>query len=149
MGWPDARAFPTGDDMRTPRLARVAAAALALTLVSGLASAQSSQTASQFYMKYRAAFDKAKTIDEVLPFMAKENRSQVEATPAAERGKMFDMIKTMNKLSDVKVVKEERTADGATLTVEGIDADKKKSTGKVSIVKEGGEWKVGKESWSS
>ncbi len=138
--------------MRTPRLARFVATSLMLAFVSTVALAQQpAQTASQFYMKYRAAFDKAKTVDEILPYMAKENRTQVEATPAADRAKMFEMIKMMNTLSAVKVVKEERAADGAgaTLTVEGMDTDKKKNTGKVTVVKEAGEWKVGKESWSS
>jgi len=123
-----------------------------LAFVSTVALAQQpAQTASQFYMKYRAAFDKAKTVDEILPYMAKENRSQVEATPAADRAKMFEMIKMMNTLTAVKIVKEERATDGtgATLTVEGMDTDKKKNTGKVTVVKEAGEWKVGKESWSS
>jgi hypothetical protein len=136
--------------MRTPRLARFVIASLVLVLTSSLALAQKpAQTASDFYMKYRAAFDKAKTLDEILPYMAKENRAQAAATPAADRAKMFEMVKMMNKLTDVKILKEERTADGATLTVEGIDTDKKKNSGKVTIVKEDGEWKLGKESWSS
>jgi hypothetical protein len=138
--------------MRTPRLARLVIASLLLSIAaSSLALAQSKeQTASQFYMKYRAAFDKATKIDEILPYMAKENKAQVEATPAADRAKMFEMVKMMSKLTDVKVLKEERSADGSvTLAVEGMDADKHKSTGKVTIVKESGEWKVGKESWST
>jgi uncharacterized protein DUF4878 len=138
--------------MRTPRLARLVIAALLLSLTAGsLAFAQSKeQTASQFYMKYRAAFDKAKTIEEILPYMAKENKAQVEATPAADRAKMFEMVKMMSKLTDVKIVKEERSADGgATLTVTGTDMDKNQSTGKVTIVKESDGWKVGKESWST
>jgi hypothetical protein len=136
--------------MRTPRLARFVIASCLLAWASGLTFAQQpAQTATQFYMKYRAVFDKAKTVDEVLPFMAKPMRAQIEATPAAERGKMFDMIKMMGMLTDVKVLKEDRTAEGATLTVEGIDMEKKKSTGKVSIVKEGSEWKLGKENWST
>ena len=136
--------------MRTPRLARFATALLMLAIASGLAFAQQpSQTASQFYMKYRAAFDKAAKIDDILPYMAKENKAQVEATPAADRAKMFELVKIMGALTGVKVVKEEATAGGATLTVEGIDADKKKSTGKVTVVKEAGDWKIGKESWST
>jgi hypothetical protein len=137
--------------MRTPRLARFAIVTLML-LVTGafsLTLAQPAQTATQFYMKYRAAFDKAKTVDEILPYMSKANRAQVEATPAADRAKMFEMIKMVGMLTDLKVLKEEKAADGATLTVEGIDMDKKKSSGKVSIVKEGADWKVGKESWST
>jgi hypothetical protein len=136
--------------MRTPRLARFVIVSLLLACTAGIAIAQQPQTASQFYMKYRVAFDKAKTIEEILPFMAKENRAQAEATPAADRAKMFEMVKMMNNLTGVKVVKEDRAADGSvTLMVEGIDEEKKKNTGKVTIVKEGADWKVGKESWSN
>ena len=48
--------------MRTPRLARLVTASLMVALVSTVAIAQQpAQTASQFYMKYRVAFDKART----------------------------------------------------------------------------------------
>jgi hypothetical protein len=125
--------------------------ALVLVCTASLAFAQKpAQTASQFYLKYRAALEKAKTVDDVLPYLAKENRGQIEKTPAADRAKMFELIKMMSNQTGVKVLKEERAADGSvTLAVEGVDADKKKNTGKVTIMKEGGEWKVGKESWSS
>jgi hypothetical protein len=52
-------------------------------------------------------------------------------------------------LTNVKIVKETATSDAATLTVEGFDADRKKSTGKVTLVKEGGDWKIDTEEWSS
>lgn len=136
--------------MHTRTLARVAMA-LAVTLIAGAtALAQKpSQTATQFYMAYRVAFDKASKMDEILPYMAAKNRAQAEATPADQREKMFELVKMMSAVTDVKVLKETRSPDGgATLTVEGVDSDKKKGTGTVVITKENGEWKVGKESWS-
>ncbi len=151
MALPDAPAFQSGDDMPTPRLARFVTAALVLAFTASLAFAQKpAQTASEFYMKYRAAFDKAKTVDEILPYQSKTNRAQVEKTPAADRAKMFELMKMMNKMTGVKVLKEERAADGSvTLTVEGMTEDKRKNNGKVTVVKEGGEWKLGSENWSS
>jgi hypothetical protein len=108
------------------------------------------QTASQFYMSYRAAFDKAMTMEELLPYMAKDARAQMEATPAADRPKMFGMLKMVAKVTDLKILKETKNADGsATLTVEGLDPDKKKATGTIEIMKEDGAWKLGKESWSA
>lgn len=106
-------------------------------------------TASQFYMTYRAAFDKAKTVDDLLPYMSKKTIAQVEATPAAERAPMFEMMKTMGTVTDVKITKETKTANGVTLSVEALDPDKKKTTGSITIVKEGGAWKLDGESWSS
>lgn len=107
------------------------------------------QTASDFYLSYRTAFDKATKIDELLPFMAKETRAEIEATPASERGKMFEFIKMVGTLTGVKIIKEAKTSTGATLTVEALDPDKKKTVGTIDIVREGGAWKLGKESWSS
>jgi len=106
------------------------------------------ETASQFYMAYRAAFAKATKIDDLLPYMAKNRVDQVNQTPAADRGQMFEMIKMMDTNTDVKVVKETKTATGATLAVEALNESKKKSTGTVDLVKEGGAWKIDKESWS-
>lgn len=125
---------------------------LALLTVVFLAPASTTaqgKTAQQFYQEYVAAFAKAKTIDDILPFMAAENRKQAEATPKAERDKMFEMIKMFGH-TDIKVIKEEKGADGGTvLSVEGVDADKKTSTGQITIVKEGTAWKIGKESWTT
>ncbi len=124
--------------------------AFLLSLVQPAAVAQTpAQTASDFYMTYRTAFDKAKKIEELFPYMAKSMRAEVDATPAAERGKMFEIVKMMGALTNVKVVRETKTADGATLTVDALDPDKKKTTGKVEIVREDGVWKLGGESWSS
>ncbi len=100
-------------------------------------------------MSYRTAFDKAKKIEELFPYMSKTMRAEVDATPAAERAKMFEMVKMMGALTNVKVVREAKTADGATLTVDALDSDKKKTTGKIDVVRENGAWKLGGESWSS
>ena len=111
--------------------------------------AQAEQSASDFYMQYRKAFDAAKKIEDVLPFMSADTTKQIQATPPAERGQMFEMIKMMGALTNVKIAKETRTANGATLTVNALDSDKKPTAGTIDIVKEGGKWKLGKESWSS
>src|SRR5262245_34685245 len=125
------------------------AASLILTVGMLPALQAQTETATQFYQRYLAAFAKANTIDEILPFMSAENRKQAEATPKDERDKMFGMIKILSH-TDVKVLKEERAADGKTvLSVEGIDGDKQKGTGKVTLVKEGSAWKIGQESWTT
>jgi hypothetical protein len=127
----------------SPIVAMCAAVALCVPI------AAQSKTASQFYMDYRRAFDKASKIDDVLPYMSKQRADQVAATPADERAKMFEMIKMMGAITDVKILKETKTAEGATLTVEALDPDKKKTTGTVKVIKEGGAWKLDGESWSS
>ena len=68
--------------------------------------------------------------------------------PAAERPEMFQFIKEFNNFANVKVLKETKSATGATLEVEGITPeDKKKATATVEVLREGGAWKIGRESW--
>lgn len=126
-----------------------ASALVAATLVPSASAQAGGQTASQFYMAYRAAFDKAKSIDELLPFLSAKSVAQVKGTPAADRAKMFELMKMMGTLTEVKILKEAKNGDGATLTVEGVGQDKTKNKGTVEIVKEGGAWKLGGENWSS
>src|SRR5262245_56171580 len=98
-------------DMRTAhhRVRLVTATLVVTGLIASLTAAPAraqapagdaaKQTATQFYMAYRAAFDKAKSIDDVLPYMAEKNRKQVESTPKGERAKMFELIKMMGTLT--------------------------------------------------
>jgi hypothetical protein len=121
-----------------------------VALVSAVpTSAQADKTASQFYTEYRAAFDKAKAVEDVLPFLSAPRRKQMESTSAADRKDMFELMKIMNTLTNVKITKEATTANGATLTVEALDSDKSKTTGIVTLVKENGAWKLDKESFTS
>jgi hypothetical protein len=48
-------------------------------------SAPGQQTAAQFYVEYRAAFDKATKLEEILPFRTAEKRKEAEAMPAMVR----------------------------------------------------------------
>jgi hypothetical protein len=106
------------------------------------------QTASQFYLAYRSAFDKAKKIDDLFPYLSKKTLDQVNQTPAADRAKMFEMMKMMAAITNVKITKETPTATGATLDVTALDPDKKPTKGTIEIVKEGDAWKLGGETWS-
>jgi hypothetical protein len=104
---------------------------------------------TKFYMEYRAAFAKAKSIDEVLPYLAKERVAQVQKTPKEDRAKMFEMIKMMD-VKDVKITKETKTPTGITLEATGVGgmADGP-TTGTITIVREDGKLKIDKESWKS
>ncbi|MGE3517481.1 MAG: hypothetical protein AB7J63_00875 [Vicinamibacterales bacterium] len=123
---------------------------LAMAL-GGLAFAQAPApgSASEFYLQYRKVFDGAKKVEELLPYMSAATRKQVESTPPSERSDMFEMLKMMGAITELKIAKEARSANGATLTVEALDPDKAKITGTIDIVKEGTAWKLGKESWKS
>ena len=106
------------------------------------------KTAGEFYLAYRAAFTKAKTIDDLVPWMSKQRAAQIAETPAAERKEMFEMVKMMDDHTNIKVLRETSTAGGADLQVEAMsDGGKSKATGVITLAKEGGVWKVDKESW--
>ena len=135
-------------------LSRVGASVALLSLsvlapAPAFAQAPAAGSASEFYLKYRQAFDAAKNVEQLLPYMSAATRKQVESTPAGERAEMFEFIKLMGAMTNMKIVKEAPNGTGATLTVEGVDSDKAKTTGTIDIVKEGGAWKLGKESWST
>jgi Domain of unknown function (DUF4878) len=128
----------------------LAAAVLALT-IGAAAVAQPAPTyksGGEFYLAYRAAFAKATKIDDLLPWMTKARNAQIAKAPADEKSMMFGMIKEMDDNVQVKVVKETPRGDGAELQVEAISkGTKSKTTATVTLVKEGGAWKLDKESW--
>jgi hypothetical protein len=111
----------------------------------------SSETATQFYMRYRTAFDKARSFAEIAPYMSSRSRKDTESRSAGDQKKIFGFAKMVGSALNQKVVKEEKTADGATLTVEGIEPMDKttKTTGTIKLVRENGAWKLDSESWSS
>jgi hypothetical protein len=124
---------------------RVLAIGLAFAFVTAALSAagQASPSATEFYQGYRKTLAKAQKIEELLPMMAATRRAEVEKTPADERKMMFELVKAMTEdQGEVKVVKETATAKGADLAVES-----KNGSGTVTLIKEGGAWKVDKESW--
>jgi hypothetical protein len=128
---------------------RVACLTAALALATTAAQAQGDQSATQFCLAYRAAFAKATKVDDLLPYMSKARRAEIEKTPAGERAKMFAFIKELDTVTQIKVIKEAKSANGVTLSAEGVDGDKNKSTGTIDVVREDGAWKLGKESWST
>jgi hypothetical protein len=131
---------------------RVLSFVVALALVAGFGAnlfAQGDEKAvTDFFMKYRAAYEKSKAVDEILPFWSKARVAEVEKTPKADRGKMFEMMKAFDDASGFKVTKATKVSDTEySLAVAGTNSEKKPVTGTVSIVKEGGAWKVGKEDY--
>ncbi len=120
---------------------------------SPIASAQPAaayKTGGDFYLAYRVAFDKATSIDELLPWVAKGRRDQIANVPADEKKKGFEMIKMFDDRVNITIVTETPTAAGADLQVEGVSAETKaKATGAITLVKEEGAWKIERENWKS
>jgi len=119
-------------------------------LVPPLSFAQkAAPTATQFYMQYRDAWVKAKSIDALMPYLSKDGRTEIEATPPDQRRVMFEMMKAMGTVTDVKVVKETKQDGGYMLELTGVAPDKSAMTGSAEIVVEAGAMKLKKETWKS
>jgi hypothetical protein len=119
-----------------------------LLLVAALpASAQTPGEGTKFFMEYRAAFAKAKAIEDLVPYLSKARAEMVQQTPKEDRAKMFGLMKAMD-VKDVKIVKESTTATGYVLEATGKGAMGPGETkGTINVVREGGKLKLDKESW--
>ncbi len=138
--------------MKFAHARRLSAGVVAIVLTGVVMQAQpKAQTATDFYKQYQAAFAKATKLDDITSYWAADRKKQIDAMPAAQRPQAFDMIKSLVTMyTNITVVKETPNPDGSvTLTLSALDSDKKKASGKATIVKEGGAWKIGEESWSS
>ena len=110
---------------------------------------KAAQTPTQFYTEYRDVWLKAKSIDPILPYLGKDSRAEIEATPKDKQQMMFEMMKMMGNMTNVKVVKETKQGDGYMLDLTATGPDKKPMKGTAEIMMEGGAMKLKKESWTS
>jgi hypothetical protein len=128
------------------RLVPALLAAAVLIAGSGAAAQQPGEGA-KFYAEYRAAFAKAKAIEELLPYLSKVRAEMVQQTPKEDRAKMFGMMKALD-VKDVKVLKESKTDSGYVLEATGKGGIAPgASKGTIDIVREGGKLKIDRESW--
>jgi hypothetical protein len=107
------------------------------------------QTPTQVYLAYRAVLAKATSVDDLKPWHSKAVRAKMDATPKDESAMMLKLVKMLSEVTNLKVVKEEKTSTGITLFVEAVDLDKTKKTGEVFLIREDGAWKLERERWKS
>lgn len=130
------------------RLVRLTGMALLMSVLV-LAETWAQPSASDFYLAYRQAFEGAKAIEEVLPFLSASARKQVEATPAADRPQMFEFMKMIGARRDIKFLNEEPTADGIVLTIDATAGDGTHTHGTITLVREEGALKLSQERWAA
>jgi hypothetical protein len=131
-----------------PRALTLTAFAIVLLGARPWASQPADQTATQFYTSYKAAFGKAKKIDDLLPFMSKAKLEEIQQLPRKDWPRAFEMMKDLYVFKGEKVVSEKVTATGATLQVEAVDPTNKRYKATVTLVKEGKVWKFEEEEWT-
>lgn len=124
-------------------------AAIAMLAAQGNASGADATSATSFYMQYRTAWNEAKSMDTVFPYLVKQVRTEYDATPQPQRQPMFDAMKTAGALRDVKVVRETKKGDAFALDLTATTRDNKPAKGVAEIVIEDGAMKVKSEHWTS
>jgi hypothetical protein len=103
------------------------------------------------YLKYHAAIFAAKDVEELKPYLSQTALAQIKASPASDRPMMFGMMQTMTP-HKVDVVSEKIEGSKATLSITAETTSngfEEKTTGTISLVREGDDWKIDKEAYDS
>lgn len=106
------------------------------------------ETPTAFFLRFESVWDKAKSVEELAPLMAKPTRDQIAETPPEMRKEMFEFMTEM-RATKVKVTSESRNGDTATVMATGVDSEGDEVKGTISLEIENGEWRLAKQSWES
>jgi hypothetical protein len=122
-----------------------------VSLIGAVAAAPApSPGAGQRYLEYKAAAERSKSIDDLIPFMTKEEAERTRnASDHVKENTWGSLRGTGGLLSRFKVVEETPQGAVTKLDVTATDAagGDKTTRGTVEMVLEDGEWKVRRESW--
>ncbi len=101
------------------------------------------ETASQFYLRFRNVVMTAKSVDEITAFWTTDTKNEFNMEPESAKADTLPMAKRFYGMqTGVKVVKETATPTGATLSLEGVDQNKLPIVSSVDVVKENGAWRM-------
>jgi hypothetical protein len=85
----------------------------------------------------------------LFPFVSSEYKSMLQQAPKEEVAKMLKMSIAKQGLSDLKVTSQKVEGNKAILELTGKLADGRSSSGKATMVKEGGDWKLDEDAWAT
>ena len=136
--------------MRTVRLSAVGLLALALLVCMTVPpAAAQGRTPLDAYKAYLEAASKATAPDALYPFISQEYKTLLQKAPKAEVDKMLKMSIAKQKLTDLAVTKQQADASKAVLELKAKTGDGRPTTGKATMVKEGGAWKLDEDAWAT
>jgi hypothetical protein len=107
------------------------------------------KTPSQSYLDYRAALEKATTLDEVLPFLSMAYCGMLEARPKEDHPVWLQRLKEAEEMKDVKIIRENIHGGTCTVITSGTSAKGNAIKGKITMVLEGGAWKLDESVWTT
>jgi hypothetical protein len=122
-------------------------ALLAWTALSSAVAAQP-KTPTQSYVEYQAVLAEATKLREVLPYLSAPYRAMLESRPKEDQPVWLKRLKE-SAVTGLKVTKETLAGDKCTLEATGTSARGNAVTGKISLVKQGGAWKLDEEGWAT
>jgi len=126
----------------------LAVVTVVLTLAAAAGQARAAEPLDA-YKAYLAAASKATAPDALFPFISSEYKSMLQQAPKEEVAKMLKMSIAKQGLSDLKVTSQKVEGNKAILELTGKLADGRSSSGKATMVKEGGDWKLDEDAWAT
>ena len=135
--------------MKTIRATTIGVAVAAVCLTLATAGQARAAEPLDAYKAYLAAASKATAPDALFPFITSEYKSMLQQAPKEEVAKMLKMSIAKQGLSDLKVTSQKIDGNKAILELTGKLADGRSSSGKATMVKEGGDWKLDEDAWAT
>ena len=135
--------------MKPIRATAIGVAVVTVVLTLGAAGQARAAEPLDAYKAYLAAASKATAPDALFPFITSEYRSMLQQAPKEEVAKMLKMSIAKQGLSDLKVTSQKIEGNKAILELTGKLADGRSSSGKATMVKEGGDWKLDEDAWAT
>ena len=112
------------------------------------APAETTETPTQFYLRYCKAVPDARSMEELMAFWRKDMVADFLRYPPDQRVDINGIKQMYARFKDVRVTAETRGATGATLSLAAVGPEQKPMTGTAYLVQENGEWKLfGQEAW--
>ena len=106
------------------------------------------KTPTQAFLDYQVAVTKATKLAELLPHLSAEYRAMLESRPKEDQSVWLGRLKEAT-VKDLKVTKENIAGDKCTLEATGTRAMGNAVHGKITLVKEGGAWKLDEQFWAT
>ena len=124
--------------------------AVAFALVSSLTSFAACAAPSdplEFYREYQAVLANAKSLGPLLPYYTKDLSTGLAKMPQEMQANYLKM--NARKLTDLKVTRQAVDASKAVFEMTAKTEDGRSTSGKVTLVKEKGAWKVDDDAWAA
>lgn len=121
------------------------AVAAVLVVPSAVATHAQATDPFEFYKNYLGVLANANTLDVLLPYYTKELSGGLSKMPKDMQANYVKMNKRVPL--DIKVTKQTVNTQNARFEMVAKDADGQRMTGSVTLVKEGGTWKIDDAVW--